>query len=43
MRSDVPTRLDPDAFASLEAFVRNQAIAGPNALTGTRPALRRVK
>ena len=43
MRSDVPSRLDPDAFASLEAFVRNQAIAGPSALTGTRPALRRVK
>jgi HD-GYP domain-containing protein (c-di-GMP phosphodiesterase class II) len=43
MRPDVPTGLDPDAFASLEAFVRNQAIAGPNALTGTRPALRRVK
>ena len=43
MRSDVPSRLDPDAFASLEAFVRSQAIAGPSALTGTRPALRRVK
>src|SRR5262249_23206694 len=42
-RSAVPTRLDPDAFAALESFVRNQAIAGPSALTGTRPSLRRVK
>jgi putative nucleotidyltransferase with HDIG domain len=31
MRSDVPLRLDPDAFAALEA------------LTGPRPSLRRVK
>ena len=37
MRSDVPARLDPAAFAALESFVRNQA------LTGSRPSLRRVK
>jgi HD-GYP domain-containing protein (c-di-GMP phosphodiesterase class II) len=43
MRGDVPTRLDRDAFAALESFVRNRAIASPSALTGTRPSLRRVK
>jgi HD-GYP domain-containing protein (c-di-GMP phosphodiesterase class II) len=43
MRSDVPARLDPDAFAALEAFLRNRPLTGPSQLTGTRPAVRRVK
>jgi HD-GYP domain-containing protein (c-di-GMP phosphodiesterase class II) len=43
MRADVPDRLDADAFAALESFVRNHAIAGSSTLTGTRPTLRRVK
>jgi HD-GYP domain-containing protein (c-di-GMP phosphodiesterase class II) len=37
MRSDVPVRLDPGAFAALEALVQSRPIAG------TGPALRRVK
>jgi putative nucleotidyltransferase with HDIG domain len=37
MRSDVPVRLDPGAFAALEAVVQSRPIAG------TGPALRRVK
>jgi putative nucleotidyltransferase with HDIG domain len=37
MRSDVPVRLDPGAFAALEALVQRHPIAG------TRPALRPVK
>ena len=43
MRSDVPARLDADAFAALEAFVRNRPLAGPGQLTGMRPAVRRIK
>jgi putative nucleotidyltransferase with HDIG domain len=37
MRSDVPVRLDPGAFAALEALVQSRPIAGPG------PALRRVR
>jgi putative nucleotidyltransferase with HDIG domain len=37
MRSDVPLRLDRDAFGALEALVHSRPVAG------TRPALRRVK
>jgi putative nucleotidyltransferase with HDIG domain len=43
MRSDVPVRLDPDAFAALEALVRSKPVAGASKLTGTRTSLRRVK
>ncbi len=43
MRSEVPLRLDPDAFAALDALVHSRAIAGASELTGTRPSLRRVK
>jgi putative nucleotidyltransferase with HDIG domain len=43
MRADVPVRLDPDAFAALEALVQSQPVAGARELTGTRPTLRRIK
>ncbi|MBV9417997.1 MAG: HD domain-containing protein [Solirubrobacterales bacterium] len=39
IRVDVPRRLDPDAFAALEAFVHGSASAE---LTSARPTLRRV-
>jgi putative nucleotidyltransferase with HDIG domain len=43
MRADVPERLDPDAFAALERLLHERAIAGTGQLTGSPPALRRIK
>ena len=43
IRADVPARLDPDAFAALDAVVHERAQAAASRLTGERPALRRVK
>jgi HD-GYP domain-containing protein (c-di-GMP phosphodiesterase class II) len=43
MRTDVPDRLDRDAFAALEALVREQPLGGPGELTRGRPVLRRIK
>jgi HD-GYP domain-containing protein (c-di-GMP phosphodiesterase class II) len=43
LRADVPLRLDPDAFAALEALVQNRVISGASRLTGTRRPLRRIK
>ena len=43
MRADVPARLDPDAFAALQAMLRARAVAEAGELTGVPPALRRVE
>jgi HD-GYP domain-containing protein (c-di-GMP phosphodiesterase class II) len=43
IRSDVPARFDPDAFAALEALLQRRAVGVPGELTGTRPSLRRLK
>jgi HD-GYP domain-containing protein (c-di-GMP phosphodiesterase class II) len=44
IRPDVPSGLDPDAFAALETLVRRDAAhPGLGHLSGGRPALRRVK
>jgi HD-GYP domain-containing protein (c-di-GMP phosphodiesterase class II) len=43
MRRDVPERLDPEAFATLEAVLNGQAVADYGELTGVRPPLRRIK
>jgi HD-GYP domain-containing protein (c-di-GMP phosphodiesterase class II) len=43
MRPDVPERLDPLAFAALEALLRKPAVSGAGELTGARPSLRRIK
>jgi HD-GYP domain-containing protein (c-di-GMP phosphodiesterase class II) len=43
MRTDVPQRLDPNAFAALEALVHEHPLGGPGELTGVRPSLRRIK
>ena len=42
MRGDVPRRLDPDAFAALEALLHDHAVAAAGELTGIRPSLRRI-
>jgi putative nucleotidyltransferase with HDIG domain len=43
MRSDVPQRLDPRAFAALEALLGQRTIGGASELTGTPRLLRRIK
>jgi HD-GYP domain-containing protein (c-di-GMP phosphodiesterase class II) len=43
MRADVPHRLDPQAFAALEALLHERALAAAGKLTRVRPSLRRVK
>jgi HD-GYP domain-containing protein (c-di-GMP phosphodiesterase class II) len=43
MRADVPHRLDPDAFAALEALLNGPASTEFGALISVRPALRRIK
>ncbi len=43
MRADVPARLDPDAFAALQAMLRAPAVAEAGELTGVPRALRRVE
>ena len=43
MQEDVPRRLDPEAFAALEAMLHAAALAGAGELTGARPSLRRIK
>jgi HD-GYP domain-containing protein (c-di-GMP phosphodiesterase class II) len=42
MRAEVPQRLDPRAFAALEALLRKRAV-GASELTGAPPSLRRIK
>jgi HD-GYP domain-containing protein (c-di-GMP phosphodiesterase class II) len=37
MRTDVPKRLDPDAFAALEALAHDQPLGGPGELSGAGP------
>ena len=43
MQKDVPQRLDPEAFAALDAMLHAAALAGAGELTGARPSLRRIK
>jgi HD-GYP domain-containing protein (c-di-GMP phosphodiesterase class II) len=43
MRSDVPQRLDPDAFAALETMLNGLVNTEFGELTGARPSLRRIK
>jgi HD-GYP domain-containing protein (c-di-GMP phosphodiesterase class II) len=43
MRNDVPQRLDPEAFAALEALLSGPVSTEFRELTGVRPPLRRVK
>jgi HD-GYP domain-containing protein (c-di-GMP phosphodiesterase class II) len=43
MRTDVPTRLDPDAFGALEALLARPSATDFGELTGVRPSLRRIK
>jgi HD-GYP domain-containing protein (c-di-GMP phosphodiesterase class II) len=43
MRPDVPQRLDPRAFAALEALLRTPPVDGASELTGGRRSLRRIK
>jgi putative nucleotidyltransferase with HDIG domain len=43
MRRDVPARLDPDAFAALQALLRERPAVDADALTGAPPSLRRIK
>jgi len=43
MRPDVPERLDPRAFAALEALLQKPAVGAGNELTGVPPSLRRIK
>ena len=37
MRTDVPQRLDPDAFAALETLTHDQPLGGPGELSGAGP------
>jgi putative nucleotidyltransferase with HDIG domain len=43
MRADVPQRLDPEAFAALEAFLGNNGAGALSRLIRTRPTLRSTK
>jgi HD-GYP domain-containing protein (c-di-GMP phosphodiesterase class II) len=43
MRADVPHRLDPRAFAALEALLRNATVGGASQYAGERRSLRRIK
>jgi HD-GYP domain-containing protein (c-di-GMP phosphodiesterase class II) len=43
MRSDVPQRLDRDAFAALESLLAGPVSTDFGELTGVRPPLRRIK
>jgi putative nucleotidyltransferase with HDIG domain len=43
IRADVPQRLDPGAFAALERLLHGPVSTEFGALTGVRPALRRIK
>jgi HD-GYP domain-containing protein (c-di-GMP phosphodiesterase class II) len=43
MRNDVPQRLDPEAFAALEALLSGPVSTEFRELTGVRPPLRRMK
>jgi hypothetical protein len=39
----VPQRLDPRAFAALDALLQNPAVGGASQYTGARRSLRRIK
>jgi putative nucleotidyltransferase with HDIG domain len=43
MRTDVPQRLDRDAFGALEVLVHEQPLGGSGELNSVRPPLRRIK
>jgi HD-GYP domain-containing protein (c-di-GMP phosphodiesterase class II) len=43
MRADVPHRLDPDAFAALQALISGPVSTEFGEITGVRPPLRRIK
>ena len=43
MRSDVPERLDPRAFAALETLLHQPTAGGASQFTGERRSLRRIK